>query len=634
MKQIIYFFIILLAIKSSTVTAQDIQGKEYAKYASSKITVSFEQLSRYLTENEHTDYAKALNIYTWVVHNLTVDLKAYNITKPKYYSVNQILKRKKGTSEDFAMVFDSLCHAANIRSKKVEGYVFSDNSVINTVIFKPNHTWNAIKLDERWFLVDSQWGAGKVTSDQDKTAKNDINDKVFRSKVTYNYFCISPDEFIKTHLPANPTWQLLDNTITLKEFIQGIVPLENSVVYSSENLDNFDSLAAEDFIYADAKMALEFNQKNHKQLSKASLLKGGTLIVPHIDNKEAVTNYFKKKQIYYHEAASSAASYNSDVSFYSRIEKDALVLWERHNFSVPLSKREKYISRNLLTKDAISDRKNSIKNEQSNYKKFSEKIKERYYPSLSKPRRKSEYDRLYFKITHQQIHEIDSVVEFYNEQLTILKKDRNEYYLKLIDQNNYINQLNKSQTEYLEQLYTLVQSNVSLKVLEHQSEQISNVEKSIVLLKKKNRVLEMSVDDNETKISSYISLLKRKYVEKQGLLRGLYIKSNGETKYKMDFDLVNASLKALFFSQSLDKKYFCDVKQEFFKYSEEQNQELITQTEMIKDLSKIIVVFHTIKSKEIDRLADREKMYCESIIKQTYEQLSKLKDERKNFSLM
>lgn len=62
------------------------------------------------------------------------------------------------------------------------------------------HAWNAIKLNGKWVLVDTTWGAS-----------NNIEEADF-------YFNIKPEWAIITHYPEDSKWQLLKEPLTLEKF--------------------------------------------------------------------------------------------------------------------------------------------------------------------------------------------------------------------------------------------------------------------------------------------------------------------------------------------------------------------------------------------------------------------------------
>ena len=71
----------------------------------------------------------------------------------------------------------------------------------------PNHEYNAVYLEDKWYLIDSLWGTGFFDS-------NDIFVKTFNDF----YFCADPELLIKSHFPEDGKWQLTKKKFTLEEF--------------------------------------------------------------------------------------------------------------------------------------------------------------------------------------------------------------------------------------------------------------------------------------------------------------------------------------------------------------------------------------------------------------------------------
>jgi hypothetical protein len=73
-------------------------------------------------------------------------------------------------------------------------------------VTKPDHAWNAVRLEDKWWLIDTTWGAGKVDGRQ------------FRKDPTDYYFMIPPERLAFTHLAERDQWQLRTPPLTLAEF--------------------------------------------------------------------------------------------------------------------------------------------------------------------------------------------------------------------------------------------------------------------------------------------------------------------------------------------------------------------------------------------------------------------------------
>ena len=135
---------------------------------------------------------------------------------------------------------------------------------------KPNHAWNAVKIYDRWYLLDVTWASGSAIDLSRHQRKLDLN----------SYFLTEPRKFIQTHLPEDPSWQLLENKISLSDFEED--------EYQHINEYRFNGFSPEDYEYRSEydkdilryRRALDFNPNNdsfHAFLSFAYLYKGISL---------------------------------------------------------------------------------------------------------------------------------------------------------------------------------------------------------------------------------------------------------------------------------------------------------------------------------------------------------------------
>ncbi len=86
---------------------------------------------------------------------------------------------------------------AGIETIKISGFGKGYDYQPGARLASPNHAWNGVKIDGRWYLIDSAWGA------------------YFTKKA---YFLASPSDFIISHYPVYQKWQLLKTPITKKQF--------------------------------------------------------------------------------------------------------------------------------------------------------------------------------------------------------------------------------------------------------------------------------------------------------------------------------------------------------------------------------------------------------------------------------
>ena len=173
------------------------KGQEYsATYIPVKETYSTASIAAYLQANYKTDREKLQAVYLWVTTNITYDKDSmYNINwgPDPETKITASMRRRKGVCENFAGIFTDIVLKCSIPSFVVTGYTAEYGSMRRT-----GHAWSAVYLNNEWLLCDPTWDAGR--------GKN------------ANYFLISPSEFIESHIPFDPLWQLLPYPKLQKEF--------------------------------------------------------------------------------------------------------------------------------------------------------------------------------------------------------------------------------------------------------------------------------------------------------------------------------------------------------------------------------------------------------------------------------
>jgi transglutaminase/protease-like cytokinesis protein 3 len=199
-----------------------------------------------LTHTLKTETEKFRAIYFWVSNNIANDYNLLEVQERKLYRFRNkplklkqwnkrfkpglfrsLLKHNKTICTAYAYLLKELCYFANLKCEMIHGYGRTSQTDI-TDFESPNHSWNAVLLDEKWYLADATWASGK----QDLTTMD------FSFNYCDGYFLTAPKLFAKTHYPLDEKWLLLGNeTYTFNSF------LNEPVLYRSgyEKLDNLVS---------------------------------------------------------------------------------------------------------------------------------------------------------------------------------------------------------------------------------------------------------------------------------------------------------------------------------------------------------------------------------------------------------
>lgn len=200
-------------------------------------------LTHRLTAHLPTDVEKFRAIYTWVSISIENDYSAYLTTKKKRkkFSGNQealvawnnsftpkvfenLVKNKKTACTGYAYLIRELAALADINCKIVDGYgrtatlLLDENSI-------PNHSWNTVELNGKWYLCDATWSAGKIIIDDEGTR--------FEQNYFDGYFLATPELFIRNHYPLDINMSLVAEPLTFEQFIAGPVIYKGAFSFSA-----------------------------------------------------------------------------------------------------------------------------------------------------------------------------------------------------------------------------------------------------------------------------------------------------------------------------------------------------------------------------------------------------------------
>ncbi|WP_040280246.1 transglutaminase domain-containing protein [Psychroserpens damuponensis] len=195
-----------------------------------------------LTSNLDTDVERFRAIYMWVCHNIANDYTLYLKNKrkrSKYQNdsvklkswnnrfkkdvFRKLLKQNKTICTGYAYIVKELAKLANLECEIVHGYGRTSMTNIDE-LDPPNHSWNAIKLNEKWYLCDPTWASGIP----------DPETKIFKFDYNNGYFLSNPQLFIINHFPQEEHWTLMPNeSHTFDEFLAAPILYGQAYTYLS-----------------------------------------------------------------------------------------------------------------------------------------------------------------------------------------------------------------------------------------------------------------------------------------------------------------------------------------------------------------------------------------------------------------
>lgn len=229
------FFILLFSIS--------IQGQDFTKVddlvASYPRFSKAQDLADRIIKDFSSEEEKTRAAFYWLAKNIRYNLREFYNPKKRSYNFSyateeekeqklQALKdeivavafrTKTGVCEEYAQSFKKICDLLDIEAEVIKGNVRNSPQEIGKIESISNHAWNAVKLNNKWIIIDVTWAAG-----------HEINGKWIRKFENY-FYNIPKDKIFKTHYPEDAVWVLRFGRISSEEFY-------NQPIYGTSLLDS------------------------------------------------------------------------------------------------------------------------------------------------------------------------------------------------------------------------------------------------------------------------------------------------------------------------------------------------------------------------------------------------------------
>ncbi len=170
---------------------------------------SIEDLADYLTAPCRNDLEKVRSIYRWITENISYDVEGYRSDNYGDLSPESVLTSGSAVCSGYTGLFGMLAEVAEIEVVEISGWAKGiDYEAGDPILGPTNHSWNAVRIGDGWYLIDSTWGAGSSDGMH------------FIRQFEEHYFLTPPEQFIFDHLPEDPSWQLLESPVSETQFVR------------------------------------------------------------------------------------------------------------------------------------------------------------------------------------------------------------------------------------------------------------------------------------------------------------------------------------------------------------------------------------------------------------------------------
>jgi len=161
-------------------------------------------VGRFLAAHEHDPWHLARAVHDYVADRIAYDVVSYRSHRFPPQDAETTFRTRLSVCAGYAALFTAVGRAAGLTVETVVGR--ARHSVTDGM--GEGHAWNAVKLDDRWYLVDTTWDAGGV------------DDAGFHKRYGTSYFLTPPEVFLSKHYPDEDRWQLLPVARTPGEFLR------------------------------------------------------------------------------------------------------------------------------------------------------------------------------------------------------------------------------------------------------------------------------------------------------------------------------------------------------------------------------------------------------------------------------
>ncbi|WP_425657675.1 transglutaminase domain-containing protein [Tenacibaculum ascidiaceicola] len=290
-------FLVLFLFFSNALFSQDLTKVDKIMYSYNGIT-SIKELSERIDYDFKTDIEKVRAIYTWIALNIEYDYfpsKLLNAPEFISYSQNDLkrfvqkkiknkaqktFKTKKGLCLGFAYLFHRLCNLINIENELIYGYTKTSLNQIGIIPTEKNHVWNAVKINNKWILMDVTFGSGYLYND------------IWQRELNLKYFNIKKEKLKVTHFPALIKWQVFLNQKPLKEFCSAPFYLDS---FFKNKIEVLKPKFGEIIVKKNKRIHLTLKQTDAFNNVKYFFSYNNRVLNAQVINKNTTTNlYFKK----------------------------------------------------------------------------------------------------------------------------------------------------------------------------------------------------------------------------------------------------------------------------------------------------------------------------------------------------
>ena len=150
---------------------------------------------------------KSYVLFLWICDNISYDAKFYYAGLKVDCIPEGVFRTGLSVCSGYARLYKNIAFYLNLEVECVSCYSKGASYTVGKNMNETNHEYNVIKLNNKWYPVESTWGAGNVDG------------RYFKKEFKEIYFLPNPELLITSHFPKDDKWQLTKEKYTLEEFL-------------------------------------------------------------------------------------------------------------------------------------------------------------------------------------------------------------------------------------------------------------------------------------------------------------------------------------------------------------------------------------------------------------------------------
>ncbi len=169
---------------------------------------SINSVAQYIAKREKDPTQRIKALHDYVADRIAYDSASFYAGKYPSQSAKTVFKTRKGVCAGYANLLSALASAMGENIVVVVGDS-RESAAGDKLADGGGHAWNAARINGKWYLIDATWDAGSVS-----------REKGFTKEYKTEYLLTPPEVMIQSHFPEKETWQLLDQPLSLGEFMR------------------------------------------------------------------------------------------------------------------------------------------------------------------------------------------------------------------------------------------------------------------------------------------------------------------------------------------------------------------------------------------------------------------------------